>query len=377
MLPLPLPPHRSSPSSSFVSSLQAALRSFAGAEPLMAGLECGRCTLVETLRAAREEAAEAERRGRAPPRWRRRNMRSSAEGGGDAARGEFSELLQLAFPSGSGAGGSGSPAPFPLDVEALAERARRAGLPWDRTVSLGAGGGGRAGAGGKGALLRETAVRRSTLARCPRVLCLQLLRALGPEAKLRGSVDFGFVMDVGEFTAAGAEPLLPSWRRARGGDEGEGEREGEGEEERRRKQWAPPPPPPPPVSDAAAEAAGAAPLRQFIVPLSAPAPPPRPRQLPPERSERRGPIYLISAVVAHTGSGTSRGHYICYRRVSSSSSSSSPLGDGGGGGGAPAADASPPPPSSYWCGCSDLRVWRASDEEVRRCEAVMLVYVRQ
>ena len=332
------------------------------------GLECGRCTLVKVLVAAREEAAEAEARGLPPPRWRRQNM----GGGGPedaAARKEFLELLQLAVPSsGSGAGaGGGIPAPFPLDVEAQAERARRAGLPWDRTVDPGGGGGG-GGHGGEGGkcgprLLRATAVRRSTLARCPAVLCLQLLRALGPEEKLRGSVEFGFVIDVREFTAAGAEPLLPSWRVREGGEEGEEE----GPAAR-----------PPLVSDAEAEAAGAAPLRQFIVPLSAP---PKPRQLPPEKET--GPIYLLSSVVAHTGSGTSRGHYICYRRVSSRSSTTP-----GGGSGArgddtcAAAGASVPPPpdlqpSSYWCGCSDLRVWRASDEEVRRCEAVMLVYCRQ
>ena len=411
VLPLPLPPLRrrdSSPSSppssrGFVSSLEAALLSFTGTEPLMSGLECGRCTLVRVIREAQGEAAEAEATGRPPPRWRQQNM-SDGGGGGDATRNEFLELLQLAF---------GERSPFPVDVEVQAERARRVGLPWDRTVSRAAAAAAAgAGAGAVGAaaaeaaaaaaenasspspspststrpsapppppLPRETAVRRATLARCPRVLCLQLLRALGPGDKLRGGVYFGLVVDVARFTAAGAGPLLPSWRAREEKEERKREEEEEEEEEaeRRRRRR-------PRVSGAEAETSGAAPLRRFIVPLSEP---PGPRQLlPPEKAQ--GPIYLLSAVVAHTGSGTSRGHYICYRRFRGPSPPSSPSSSPPGGGDGDSGDASPspcapspspssPPSSTYWCGCSDLRVWRASDEEVRGCEAVMLVYCRQ
>ena len=413
VLPLPLPPLRrrdSSPSSppssrGFVSSLEAALLSFTGTEPLMSGLECGRCTLVRVIREAQGEAAEAEATGRPPPRWRQQNMSDGGGGGGDATRNEFLELLQLAF---------GERSPFPVDVEVQAERARRVGLPWDRTVSRAAAAAAAgAGAGAVGAaaaeaaaaaaaenasspfpspststrpsapppppLPRETAVRRATLARCPRVLCLQLLRALGPGDKLRGGVDFGLVVDVARFTAAGAGPLLPSWRAREEKEERKREEEEEEEEEaeRRRRRR-------PRVSGAEAETSGAAPLRRFIVPLSEP---PGPRQLPPPE-KAQGPIYLLSAVVAHTGSGTSRGHYICYRRFRGPSPPSSPSSSPPGGGDGDSGDASPspcapspspssPPSSTYWCGCSDLRVWRASDEEVRGCEAVMLVYCRQ
>jgi len=302
----------------------------------MGGLECGRCTLVKVIREAQREAVEAEEEGLPLPRWRQQNLDNgdADDGDGEAARKDFLELLQLAF--------GAETSPFPQEVEVQAERARRAGLPWDRTV------GGNP-SSSSSSLLRGTAVRRSTLARCPRVLCLQLLRALKPEEKLRGGVEFGFVVDLSRFTAAGAEPLLPSWR---------GKREEEVEERPR---------PRPPVSDAEAEAAGAAPLRQFIVPLSSSAA--NNRQLPSERPQ--GPIYLLSSVVAHTGSGTSRGHYICYRRRRRPRGDDDHDDDGGN------RESEKTSTSSSWCGCSDQRVWEARDDEVRRCEAVMLVYCRQ
>ena len=339
-LPLPVPvvaSPASLPASAPVvrpgCSLEDCLASWARTEAV-AGLECVRCSLVATVRAVLAGGDGAPGGALQPPPPPQQKQKGDSSVAARLRRlgtpGKKKKVAEAGATDALTTLRALAACPGPVSEEAAKAAAKAAGAAWVPA--------------------RATALRRCLLARPPRVLALQLSRAVagggeegGGPVKAVGRVSFPLALDVAGLTLAGAAPLLLAAGAGAGAEE-DGRRGGSGGG----ATGSPPPPPPPP-----------------------PAP------------TRRPVLYDLAAIVEHGGSRAARGHYTAWRRARREQPPrpAPPPEGGAGGGGSGGARPPPAPPAAWsdtlWHRASDKRVTVASQEDALRAEAALLLYVRR